>query len=86
MKQPPPPIVAGICMLSILSFGAATAKADDQGAISTHDVVWNSPGKNAADSMPIGNGELGINLWVEELIRNSFLRTHGGRGRISIAG
>jgi hypothetical protein len=66
MKQTPPPIVAGICMLSILSFGAATAKADDQGAISTHDVVWSTPGKNAADSMPIGNGELGINLWVEE--------------------
>ena len=30
------------------------------------NVVWNSPGKNASDSMPAGNGEVGINLWVEE--------------------
>lgn len=45
---------------------AAVAKADDPGAISSHDVIWSTPGKNSADSMPLGNGELGINLWVEE--------------------
>jgi hypothetical protein len=31
-----------------------------------HDVIWETPGQNSADSMPLGNGELGINLWVEE--------------------
>src|SRR3984957_4155697 len=30
------------------------------------DVVWTTPSKNAAGSMPLGNGEVGINLWVEE--------------------
>lgn len=31
-----------------------------------YNVVWNSPSKNAAGSMPIGNGEVGLNVWVEE--------------------
>ena len=54
-----------LCLLFPLATVAAV-KAEDPGAISSHDVIWNTPGKNAADSMPIGNGELGINLWVEE--------------------
>lgn len=29
------------------------------------NVVWNSPSENAAGSMPLGNGEAAINLWVE---------------------
>ncbi len=29
------------------------------------DVVWTSPSHDAAGSMPLGNGEVGINLWVE---------------------
>ena len=35
-------------------------------ALDRYNVVWESPGKSSADSMPLGNGELGINLWVEE--------------------
>lgn len=58
---------------SILPLAAETVsnsitsiRSGDPGAISSHDVIWNTPGKNSSDSMPIGNGELGINLWVEE--------------------
>lgn len=29
------------------------------------NVVWDSPSRNAAGSMPIGNGEVGLNVWVE---------------------
>lgn len=30
-----------------------------------YNVTWNNPGKNkSADSMPIGNGAIGLNLWV----------------------
>jgi hypothetical protein len=29
------------------------------------NVIWTTPGKDAGDSMPLGNGEVGINLWVE---------------------
>jgi hypothetical protein len=45
---------------------SAVVQADDHGAVSAHDVIWTMPGKDSSDSMPLGNGELGINLWVEE--------------------
>ncbi len=33
--------------------------------MSKYDVVWDTPSADAAGSMPMGNGEVGINLWVE---------------------
>ena len=30
------------------------------------NVVWNTPSKDAAGSMPLGNGEVVLNTWVEE--------------------
>ena len=53
-----------LCLL--FPFAAVVVKADDPGSISSSDVIWNTPGKDSSDSMPLGNGELGINLWVEE--------------------
>lgn len=54
------------------------------------NVTWKSPGKSSADSMPLGNGELGINLWVEQggdllfyLSRND---THSENGPLCKAG
>jgi alpha-L-fucosidase 2 len=34
--------------------------------LSDYNVVWNSPSKNSLGSMPAGNGDIGVNLWVEE--------------------
>lgn len=31
-----------------------------------YDVVWTSPSEDAAGSMPIGNGEVVLNVWVEK--------------------
>ena len=31
-----------------------------------YNVIWDSPGMNSSGSMPIGNGDIGTNLWVEE--------------------
>ena len=31
-----------------------------------YNLVWTTPSRNAAGSMPIGNGEVGLNVWVEE--------------------
>lgn len=39
---------------------------ENQPPSSQYDIVWNSPSKNAAGSMPIGNGDIGANVWVEE--------------------
>lgn len=30
-----------------------------------YPVVWNSPSKNASESMPLGGGDIGCNVWVE---------------------
>ncbi len=34
--------------------------------LSDYNVVWQTPGKNSLGSMPAGNGDIGINLWVEK--------------------
>lgn len=31
-----------------------------------NDVTWNSLGTNENDSMPIGNGDIGVNVWTEQ--------------------
>ncbi|MEO6436678.1 MAG: DUF5703 domain-containing protein, partial [Tepidisphaeraceae bacterium] len=31
-----------------------------------YNVVWDSPSRDASGSMPIGNGDVGANVWVEE--------------------
>lgn len=31
-----------------------------------YDVVWTTPSRDAAGSMPIGNGEVALNVWVEQ--------------------
>lgn len=30
-----------------------------------YNVIWDTPGKDCSDSMPTGNGDIGINLWTE---------------------
>ena len=34
--------------------------------IDKYNVIWNTPSLNSMGSMPAGNGDLGVNLWVEE--------------------
>jgi hypothetical protein len=29
------------------------------------DVIWDSPGNHSRDSMPLGNGDIGINVWTD---------------------
>ena len=53
------------------STSAAEAKAkraagfDPLAELDRYNVVWDSPSRDAAGSMPIGNGEVGLNVWVE---------------------
>jgi len=39
--------------------------ADRQSWLNNCDVVWDSPGADARGSMPLGNGEVTLNAWVE---------------------
>lgn len=34
-------------------------------ALDAYDVVWRTPSRDASGSMPIGNGEVGCNVWCE---------------------
>ncbi len=53
-------------LLSAWSFSAvAAAKPQAADELDRCNVVWTTPGKDAGDSMPLGNGQVGINLWVE---------------------
>ncbi|NBA78020.1 hypothetical protein GOQ04_20860 [Emticicia sp. ODNR4P] len=35
-------------------------------SIDQYNVIWNSPSQNAAESMPCGGGDIGLNVWVEK--------------------
>lgn len=45
---------------------AAAADRNDPDALDHSNVVWNSPSRDFAGSMPIGNGDIGLNVWVEK--------------------
>ena len=34
--------------------------------LDAYNVVWDTPSKDASGSMPMGNGDIGVNVWVEE--------------------
>lgn len=51
-----------IILLTLLSYVLTCARAQ---SVSDYNVVWDTPSQNAAGSMPIGNGEVGSNFWVE---------------------
>ena len=34
--------------------------------LSEYNIVWESPSKDHHGSMPIGNGDIGLNVWVEK--------------------
>ena len=37
-----------------------------QHSVDPYNVVWTSPSADSAGSMPIGNGDIGLNVWVEK--------------------
>jgi alpha-L-fucosidase 2 len=44
-----------------------SCKAEDVSTLlSQYDVIWNSPSNDCTGSMPIGNGDMGLNVWFEK--------------------
>jgi hypothetical protein len=41
------------------------AVAGAQSPLDQYNVVWNSPSADSSGSMPLGNGDIGLNAWVE---------------------
>lgn len=50
-----------ICMLFFLPVSVISADFPD-----SYNVMWNTPSLHSGGSMPIGNGDIGLNLWVEQ--------------------
>ncbi len=55
--------VAVFCSCTGFGKGKTAQNFND---IETYNVVWDSPSNDSSGSMPIGNGDIGLNLWVEE--------------------
>lgn len=51
----------GVCV-----FAEAKTFSDDLEWLKLYNVVWDSPSTRAVDSMPIGGGNISLNVWVEE--------------------
>jgi alpha-L-fucosidase 2 len=56
-----------LAYLCILLAASTVGRADDEIAdpLDRYNVAWDSPSKDHNGSMPIGNGEIGANVWVE---------------------
>jgi alpha-L-fucosidase 2 len=54
-----------VLWLAILSAAWAGASAAG-GSMERYNVVWNTPSKDSSGSMPLGNGDIGLSVWVEE--------------------
>lgn len=60
---------ASACTIAALALLAGCRSLDGASApqeLDSYNVVWQSPSADSAGSMPIGNGTLGANTWVEK--------------------
>jgi hypothetical protein len=48
------PFQKGLASLCLAIAASAAAPAGETDPISINDVIWTTPGKNSADSMPLG--------------------------------
>jgi alpha-L-fucosidase 2 len=62
-------IIGIICCLALplaLLSGSSKQAYDPIAALEKYNVVWDSPSKDAWGTMPAGNGDLSLNVWMEE--------------------
>lgn len=52
-------------LIGILAFINNISMAVAPAELDKYNVVWDSPSTDAHGSMPIGNGDIGLNVWVE---------------------
>ncbi|OGD21730.1 MAG: hypothetical protein A2W03_18185 [Candidatus Aminicenantes bacterium RBG_16_63_16] len=60
----------GVLLAALISASAAAGNAaeryDPLKALEKYHVTWDSPSRDARGSMPAGNGDISLNVWVEE--------------------
>ena len=59
-----PSLIIALALCAGMITGAAAGEFATR--LDASNVIWDSLGKNFRDSMPIGNGDLGLNVWTEQ--------------------
>lgn len=59
-------LIAAMAGAAVPILSAHSGAAPTGQGVSAYNVVWTSPSKDSNGSMPIGNGDIGLNVWVEE--------------------
>ena len=54
-----------ICVVVVAMLPTRCLQAQAVRYAAANDVTWNQPGTNENDSMPLGNGDLALNVWTE---------------------
>lgn len=59
--------ITALVLAAIISLGVNTSGADKMNfdALDSYNVVWDSPSENYNGTMPIGNGDMAANVWME---------------------
>jgi len=52
--------------LSVLFIFTGFYSYSQTNAVSKYNIIWTTPGINSQGSMPIGNGDIGANVWVDD--------------------
>src|SRR5882672_5800809 len=58
--------VTSIAVVSTTASGQNKKAIDIKPLLDAYDVSWDTPGPTSSQSMPIGNGDIGLNVWVEQ--------------------
>ncbi len=56
-------LFASVAINLLLATGYPQIRTNTE--ITKYNVIWNSPGENYKSSMPLGNGDISLNAWVE---------------------
>ncbi len=59
-------IISVAVMFVLLLFTKDSMASDQFKNLVKCNVIWDSPSQNSSGSMPLGNGDIGMNVWVEE--------------------
>jgi alpha-L-fucosidase 2 len=57
--------IMALIFISLIAGKSEGAEIASDDPMDNYNVVWTTPSENHNGSMPIGNGETGLNLWVE---------------------
>lgn len=62
-------LTGAVCLFNAAATAAAEVPQQARGQVirlDRYNVVWEGPSKDSSGSMPLGNGDIGLNVWVEE--------------------